>query len=225
MPAGKDQDDAGDGIEAIERELGGLRSAVEDAVAAHQPGAADRARARAKLAVTLASFGSPEFDLEARFHIERIGAAAEASPSVAIARSLIFGDVHRALADLADAVASSEGDETESSEPTFWPRSALDRRARILPWIKALLDRIVDPAQRGASAIQLVQFLPQGARTRADLAEIAVASVAALWPTSPQAASWLINATCRTLVDVNDQALLATTAGALLRSLPPPRHR
>ncbi len=221
MPAGKDQDDAGDAIQAIEGELGGLRSAVEDAVAAHQPGAPDVARARAKLAVALASFGSPEFDLEARFHIERIGAAAEASASVAIARSLIFGDIHRALADLADAVASPEGDETELLKLTF---SAVIRarpaRPR-LPWLKELLGRVVDPAQRGAAAIQLVPLLPDGGCTRADLAEIAVASVSALWPTSPEAASWLINAACRALVDVNDQALLAMTAGALLRSLPP----
>lgn len=220
MSAGNDQGDAGQGIQAIEGEFGDLRSAVERAIAAYTPGTAEVARARAKLAVALASLGSPEFDLEARFHIERIDETVDASPAVTIARSLLFGDTRRALADLAAAVASPDSDETELLKLTFSAVIRAGSTCPDLPWLKELLGRVVDPGQRGASAIQLIPFLPQNGRTRADMVEIAVACVSVLWQTSPEHASWLINATCRALVDVNDQALLATTAGALLRSLP-----
>ncbi len=187
----------------------------------HAPDAAEVARARAELAVTLASFGIPEFDLEARFHIEQIDETAEASPSVAIARSLIFGDIRRALADLGAAVASPDNDETELLKLTFSAVIRARPTCPDLPWLKEVLGRVVDPAQRGASAVQLVPFLPQGGRARADVAEIAAGCVSVLWQTSPEHASWLINTTCQALVDVNDQALLATTTEALLRSLPP----
>lgn len=207
-------------IEAeLEAQLGALRTAVEDAVAAADTAAVGAARGN--LVVALASLGSPEFDFEARFHFDRVEIVSGDSAPVAIAGSLLSGDVNGALDHVASVVASRAIDEAQLLKLTLSAVLRAGTACPELPWLKVLLGRICAAEERGATAVHLIRFLPQGGPTRADAAGVAAECVGALWEESLDLARGLIDMICRTLVEVDDQPLLATTADLLLQSLPP----
>jgi hypothetical protein len=206
------------GVRDIEEELSVLRAALEDALARADP--AGIAAARESLVVALVSFGSPEFDLEARFHVSRLEMGLEMSQPGAIAALLIGGNVPTALDNLASAVDASAADDSRLLKLAFSAILRVGASCPELPWLTALVGRIPIPAERGAAAAQLIRFLPPDGHTRADVACTAAECVASLWLESPEWARGLLDITCRSLIDANDQPLLATTANALLRSLP-----
>lgn len=205
-------------VRDIEEELSALRAAFEDAGAGAD--AAGTAAARENLAIALASFGSPEFDLEARFHISRLEWGLEISEPGAIAALLVGGDVRTALDNLASAVDTSAADDPRLLKLAFSAVIRVGTSCPELPWLTTLVGRIPVLAERGAAAAQLIRFLPPGGHTRADMAHTAADCVASLWLESPEWARSLLDITCRSLIDANDQPLLATTASALVRSLP-----
>jgi len=216
--SGRPHDDTS--VRDIEEELSGLRAALEDAVAGGD--AAGTNVARQNLVVALASFGSPEFDLEARFHVSRFEAGlVEIGAPGAIAARLVGGDIEMAFAHLGSATNSSTAPDSQLLKLAWSAVLRMGPTCPELPWLTTLVGRIPNLAARGATAAQLVRILPLGGRTSADLADTASECVSNLWPESPGLAKSVLDMICRSLVDGNDQPLLATTARALLRSLPP----
>lgn len=216
-PAQREPHDAA-AVRDIEEELSALRAALEDAIAGTD--AAGTAAARTDLVIALAAFGSPEFDLEARFHISRLEGSLEISEFGAIAALLVSGDVRTALDNLASADDASVAGDPRLLKLAFSAILRMGTSCPELPWLTALVGRIPVPAERGAAAAQLIGFLPPGGHARADLANLAADCVAGLWLKSPEWARSLLDITCRSLIDANDQPLLALTANALVRSLP-----
>lgn len=207
------------GLQDIEPAFARLRCALEDALSVHPPEASRVDHARADLLVNLVSFSTHEFDLEARFHADRLDTNACESTAVAIARSLVAGDTNAAFKQFAASAASADHPET-LLRLAF---SALVRSGAScpeLPWLKVLLARIQGVVTRGAAAAELIARVPAGSATRRDLATVTVECVAALWEESPAEAAWLTSTSCHALVDGDDQLLLAWTSAALLRSLP-----
>lgn len=208
----------GAGMQPIEEGLEAMRAILEDAVADGDSLAV--AAARADLLIALASFSSPEFDLEARFHASRLDVDRASSKPAAIAALLVDGDVGTALRRLASANDTSIDDDRLLLRLAFSAVLRAGTSCPELPWLTALVGRIPDSAGRGATAAQLIRFLPPQGRARADVARIAAASVASLWATFPEVARSLLDMCCHALIDADDQPLLAVITNLLMASLP-----
>lgn len=204
--------------DAIAAELGGLRASVETAIAASDAGAV--AEARAELLVALVCFGRLEFDLEARFHLARVDPGPNHGAPVTVAAALLEGDVDAAIDRLAAVVEHSSAYDARLLKLTFSAVVRAGASCPELPWLATLLGRIAVLAERGSTAASLIPFLPQGGQTRADVAATATDCVGSLWRDSPGHAAGLSDMLLQTLIDVDDQALLAVAVATLLESLP-----
>jgi hypothetical protein len=211
------EQDTGD-AQRIADELSALRVTLEDAVA--EGDAAKATEARENLLVTLVSFSSPDFDLEARFHVARLGVIEERTKPSAIAALLVAGDFATAINDIAIAVEESLGLDPRLLRLGWSVVARLGSTSPEMPWLTTLVGRIPTSAERGATAAHLIRVLPAGSQTSAELADAVCECVSSLWPETPDLARSVLMMTCEMLVDANDQALLATTVDAFRRSLP-----
>jgi hypothetical protein len=133
---------------------------------------------------------------------------------------LVGGDVRKALDNLASAVDASADFDPRLLKLGWSAMARMGASCPETPWLSTLVGRMPNPGERGATAAHLIRILPAGSQTSADLAGTVCICVASLWPDTPELARSVLMMTCGSLVDANDQPLLATTADALLRSLP-----